>query len=154
MKMYINSIDEIDNKIVDLLLQDARMSYSDIGIQVGLSRTAVKNRVVALKNKGIINGYRAIINPQESTEMMTFIVNIETNPEHFDSAKQVLSEADEVITLIQTTGRNSHLTAICVSEDVKTMRDFVNHIYRTVDGILSINAHTVLDVIKGSIILE
>jgi DNA-binding Lrp family transcriptional regulator len=154
MKMYINSIDEIDNKIVDLLLQDARMSYSDIGIQVGLSRTAVKNRVVALENKGIINGYRAIINPQESTEMMTFIVNIETNPEHFDSAKQVLSEADEVITLIQTTGRNSHLTAICVSEDVKTMRDFVNHIYRTVDGILSINAHTVLDVIKGSIILE
>ena len=152
--MYINSIDEIDNKIVDLLLQDARMSYSDIGIQVGLSRTAVKNRVVALENKGIINGYRAIINPQESTEMMTFIVNIETNPEHFDSAKQVLSEADEVITLIQTTGRNSHLTAICVSEDVKIMRDFVNHIYRTVDGILSINAHTVLDVIKGSIILE
>lgn len=152
--MYINSIDEIDNKIVDLLLQDARMTYSDIGIQVGLSRTAVKNRVVALENKGIINGYRAIINPQESTEMMTFIVNIETNPEHFDSAKQVLSEADEVITLIQTTGRNSHLTAICVSEDVKIMRDFVNHIYRTVDGILSINAHTVLDVIKGSIILE
>lgn len=154
MKMYINSIDEIDNKIVDLLLQDARMTYSDIGIQVGLSRTAVKNRVVALENKGIINGYRAIINPQESTEMMTFIVNIETNPEHFDSAKQVISEADEVITLIQTTGRNSHLTAICVSEDVKIMRDFVNHIYRTVDGILSINAHTVLDVIKGSIILE
>lgn len=152
--MYINSIDEIDNKIVDLLLQDARMSYSDIGIQVGLSRTAVKNRVVALENKGIINGYRAIINPQESTDMMSFIVNIETNPEHFDSAKQVLSEADEVITLIQTTGRNSHLTAICVSEDVKIMRDFVNHIYRTVDGILSINAHTVLDVIKGSIILE
>ena len=152
--MYINNIDEIDNKIVDLLLQDARMTYSDIGNQVGLSRTAVKNRVVALENKGIINGYRAIINPQESTEMMTFIVNIETNPEHFDSAKQVLSEADEVITLIQTTGRNSHLTAICVSEDVKIMRDFVNHIYRTVDGILSINAHTVLDVIKGSIILE
>jgi DNA-binding Lrp family transcriptional regulator len=154
MKMYINSIDKTDNKIVGLLLQDARMSYSDIGIQVGLSRTAVKNRVVALENKGIINGYRAIINPQESTEMMTFIVNIETNPEHFDSAKQVLSETDEVITLIQTTGRNSHLTAICVSEDVKIMRDFVNHIYRTVDGILSINAHTVLDVIKGSIILE
>ena len=152
--MYLSSLDKIDNTILNLLLNDARMSYSDIGIQVGLSRTAVKNRVVALENKGIINGYRAIINPQESTEMMTFIVNIETNPEHFDSAKQALSEADEVITLIQTTGRNSHLTAICVSEDVKIMRDFVNHIYRTVDGILSINAHTVLDVIKGSIILE
>ena len=154
MKMHINGIDEIDNEIINLLLRDARMSYSDIGVQVGLSRTAVKNRIAVLEKKGIIGGYRAIINPQESPEMMTFIVNIETNPEHFDNAKQVFADAPETVTLIQTTGRNSHLTAICVSKDVKTMRDFVNHIYRTVNGILSINANSVLDVVKGSIIPE
>ena len=152
--MYINGIDEIDNEIINLLLRDAIMSYSDIGVQVGLSRTAVKNRIAVLEKKGIIGGYRAIINPQESTEMMTFIVNVEINPEHFDNAKQVFADAPETVTLIQTTGRNSHLTAICVSKDVKTMRDFVNHIYRTVNGILSINANSVLDVVKGSIIPE
>ena len=152
--MHINGIDEIDNDIINLLLKDARMSYSDIGVQVGLSRTAVKNRIAVLEKNGIIGGYRAIINPQESTEMMTFIVNVETNPEHFDNAKQVFADAPETVTLIQTTGRNSHLTAICVSKDVKTMRDFVNHIYRTVHGILSINANSVLDVVKGSIIPE
>lgn len=85
---------------------------------------------------------------------MTFIVNIETNPEHFDNAKQVFADAPETVTLIQTTGRNSHLTAICVSEDVKTMKNFVNRIYRTVSGRLSIDAHSVLDVIKGGIIPE
>lgn len=152
--MYINGIDEIDNDIINLLIKDARMSYSDIGVQVGLSRTAVKNRIAVLEKNGIIGGYRAIINPQESAEMMTFIVNVETNPEHFDNAKQVFADAPETVTLIQTTGRNSHLTAICVSKDVKTMRDFVNHIYRTVNGILSINANSVLDVVKGSIIPE
>lgn len=152
--MYINGIDEIDNEIINLLLRDARMSYSDIGVQVGLSRTAVKNRIAVLEKNGIIGGYRAVINPQESPEMMTFIVNVETNPEHFDNAKQVFADAPETVTLIQTTGRNSHLTAICVSKDVKTMRDFVNHIYRTVNGILSINANSVLDVVKGSIIPE
>lgn len=152
--MHINGIDEKDNEIINLLLKDARMSYSDIGEKIGLSRTAVKNRVAALEKSGIIGGYRAVINPQESPEMMTFIVNIETNPEFFDNAKQVFAEAPETVTLIQTTGRNCHLVAICVSEDVKTMRDFVNHIYRTVSGILSINAHSVLDVVKGSIIPE
>lgn len=152
--MHINGIDEKDNEIINLLLKDARMSYSDIGEKIGLSRTAVKNRVAALERSGIIGGYRAVINPQESPEMMTFIVNIETNPEFFDNAKQVFAEAPETVTLIQTTGRNCHLVAICVSEDVKTMRDFVNHIYRTVSGILSINAHSVLDVVKGSIIPE
>ena len=152
--MYINGIDEKSNEIIELLLKDARMSYSDIGERVGLSRTAVKNRIAALEESGIIGGYRVLVNPQESSEMMTFIVNVETNPEFFDAAKQTFAEAPQTVTLIQTTGRNSHLTAICVSKDIKTMRDFVNHIYRTVSGILSINANSVLDVVKGSIIPE
>ena len=54
--MHINGIDEKDNAIIHLLLKDARMSYSDIGAAVGLSRTAVKNRVAALEDRGIIGG--------------------------------------------------------------------------------------------------
>lgn len=151
--MRISGIDEKDNEVVNLLLKDARMSYSAIGKTVGLSRTAVKNRIEALEKNGIIGGYRAVINPHESPEMMTFVVNIETAPEHFESAKRIFANSPETVMLVQTTG-NCHLVAICVSEDIKTMRTFVNRIYRTVDGILSINAHSVLDVIKGSIIPE
>ena len=151
--MYINGIDEKDNEIINFLLKDARMSYSKIGEKVGLSRTAVKNRVAVLEKKGVIGGYRAVINPQESTEMMTFIVNIETKAEHFDEAKQLFAEKNETVTLIQTTG-NCHLVAVCVSESVKTMRDFVNMVHKTIEGITYISAHSVLDVIKGSIIPE
>ena len=152
--MHINGIDEKDNELINLLLKDARMSYSDMGEKIGLSRTAVKNRVATLEKNGIIGGYRAVINPQESPEMMTFILNIETTPEHFDNAKQVFAESPETVTLIQTTGKNSHLVAICVAENVKTMRDFINRIYGTVYGILSINVNGVLDIVKGSIIPE
>ena len=151
--MHINGIDKIDNEIINLLLEDARMSYSDIGEKVNLSRTAVKNRVAVLEKNGIIAGYRAIINPQESPEMMTFIVNIETKAEHFDKAKQLFAEREETVTLIQTTG-NCHLVAVCVSESVKTMRDFVNMVNRNIEGITYISAHSVLDVVKGSIIPE
>jgi DNA-binding Lrp family transcriptional regulator len=151
--MHINGIDETSNQIINLLLKDARMSYSDIGEKVGLSRTAVKNRIAALEESGIIGGYRAIVNPQESSEMMTFIVNIETKAEHFDNAKQLFSQAPETVTLIQTTG-NCHLVAVCVSETVKTMRDFVNMVNRKIEGITYISAHSVLDIIKGNIIPE
>ncbi len=151
--MQINGIDAIDNRIVNLLLEDGRMSYSDIADEVGLSRTAVKSRITALERSGIIKGYRAIIDPESAPEMMTFVTNIETKPEDFDECKRIFVEAKETVTIVQTTG-NCHLVAICVSPDLKTMRTFVNHIYRTVPGILSINAHSVLDVVKGSIIPE
>ena len=151
--MHINGIDEKDNEIINLLLKDARISYSDIGEKVGLSRTAVKNRIAVLEKNGIIGGYRAVINPQESPEMMTFIVNIETKAEYFDEAKQLFAEAPETVTLVQTTG-TCRLVAICVAQDVKTMKTFVNRIYRETQGITYINANSVLDVVKGSIIPE
>lgn len=151
--MQINGIDEKDNLIINLLLKDGRMSYSDIAEEVGLTRTAVKNRINNLEKTGIINGYRVIINPLESSEMMTFVVNIETTAETFETAKERFIEADETVTIVQTTG-NCHLLAICISPDIKTMRTFVNKVYKEVPGILSINAHSVLDVVKGSIIPE
>ena len=151
--MQIHGIDETDNQIVQLLLEDGRMSYSDIGEKVGLSRTAVKTRMAALERSGIIKGYKAIIDPQAAPEMMTFVMNIETKAENFEECKQIFCDAEETVTIVQTTG-NCHLVAICISPDVQTMRKFVNNIYKSVPGILSINAHSVLDVVKGSIIPE
>ncbi len=147
----ITGIDETDNRIVELLTENGRMSYSEIAVRVGLSRTAVKTRVTALESRGIIKGYRAVIAPVESDSMMAFIVNIETKAEDFEECRRIFAEAEETVTIVQTTG-NCRLVAICLSPDIKTMRGFVNRIYRTVDGILSINANAVLDVVKGSIL--
>jgi DNA-binding Lrp family transcriptional regulator len=151
--MIFHGLDNLDNTIVNLLLEDGRMSYSDIAERVGVSRTAVKNRVKHLEDSGIIKGYKAVINTENAPEMMTFVTNIETEAAHFEECKRIFAESDETVTVVQTTG-NCHLVAICLSPDVKTMRNFVNHIYKSVPGILSINAHSVLDVVKGSIIPE
>ena len=151
--MNFHGLDNLDKLIVNLLLEDGRMSYSDIAERVGVSRTAVKNRVKHLENSGIIKGYKAVINTENAPEMMTFVTNIETEAAHFEECKHIFAESEETVTVVQTTG-NCHLVAICLAPDVKTMRNFVNRIYKSVPGILSINAHSVLDVVKGSIIPE
>jgi DNA-binding Lrp family transcriptional regulator len=130
------------------------MSYSDIAEKIGLSRTAVKSRIAALERSGIIKGYKAIIDPQAAPEMMTFVMNIETRAEDFEECKRIFTESSETVTIVHTTGNNCHLVAICLAPDIKTMRNFVNKIYHKVPGILSINAHSVLEVIKGAIIPE
>ena len=95
--MVINGIDKIDNKIVDILLKDGRISYSDIAIKVGLTRTAVKNRISALEEKGIIEGYKAVINPHNAPEMMTFVVNVETSADCFEKAKEFYQAVEEQV---------------------------------------------------------
>ena len=47
--MFLDGLDDLDQKIIRCLIQNARMPYSEIGQQVGISRVAVKMRVQALE---------------------------------------------------------------------------------------------------------
>ena len=46
--MHIEGLDELDNKILETIKDNARLSYSEIGERVGVSRVCVKNRMAAL----------------------------------------------------------------------------------------------------------
>ena len=63
--MYLDGLDELDQKIIRLLIENARISYSDIGEETGISRVAVKARIQALEKRGVIEEYTTIINPQK-----------------------------------------------------------------------------------------
>src|SRR4051794_22914077 len=56
-------MDEIDQKIVALLRQNARRSFQDIGSRVALSAPAVKRRVDRLEADGVIRSYAAVVDP-------------------------------------------------------------------------------------------
>ena len=55
--MNSEGLDALDKKILDVIKENARLSYSDIGARVGISRVAVKNRMDILEKNGIIKGY-------------------------------------------------------------------------------------------------
>ena len=54
--MFIEGIDDTDEAILKVIENDARLTYSEIGQQVGISRVAVKKRMTALEERGIIEG--------------------------------------------------------------------------------------------------
>ena len=56
-------LDDLDRRIVACLLEDARLSFSQIGGQVGLSAPAVKRRVDRMRHDGVITGYAAVVDP-------------------------------------------------------------------------------------------
>ncbi len=57
------AFDELDERIVAALVEDARTSYADIGGRVGLSASAVKRRVDRLRASGAITGFTATVDP-------------------------------------------------------------------------------------------
>ena len=94
--MFLDGLDDVDQKIVSLLIQNARMSYSEIGQQIGLSRVAVKMRVQALEQKGIIEEYTTVINPQKISGAVSCYFEIETKPDMLMEVAGILEKNDTV----------------------------------------------------------
>ena len=47
--MYIEGLDELDNRIIDVVKNNARLTYSEIGEKVGVSRVSVRKRMEELE---------------------------------------------------------------------------------------------------------
>lgn len=56
-------MDRIDLAILQALEDDGRLSYADLGERVGLSKSPCWKRVQALEQAGVIQGYRAMLDP-------------------------------------------------------------------------------------------
>lgn len=67
------TLDRYDDKILKLLVQDARLSVTDIGRQVNLSRTAVSDRIRRLEAQGKITGYHAHVRHSDDTTVSAYL---------------------------------------------------------------------------------
>ena len=56
-------MDAIDRSLLRLLIDDARMTYHDLGVSVRLSANTVSDRVRRLRASGVLRGYRAELDP-------------------------------------------------------------------------------------------
>jgi DNA-binding Lrp family transcriptional regulator len=54
-------VDDIDRKILALLVEDGRRTYDDVGRRVSLSAPAVKRRVDRLRDGGALRGFTAVL---------------------------------------------------------------------------------------------
>ncbi|MEP6559556.1 MAG: winged helix-turn-helix transcriptional regulator, partial [Nakamurella sp.] len=58
-------LEELDARIAAVLAADGRCSYTDLAERVGLSVSAVHQRVRRLEKRGVIRGYSAQIDTEQ-----------------------------------------------------------------------------------------
>ena len=56
-------MDQFDDKILQELCRDGRLSHTELGRRIGLSASATLRRVQELERQGVIKGYRAVVDP-------------------------------------------------------------------------------------------
>jgi Lrp/AsnC family leucine-responsive transcriptional regulator len=67
-------LDDLDLRIVDLLLKDGRTPAAQIAEHIGLSRPAVADRLDKLERQGVIRGTTAVVDPSSLGRSITAFI--------------------------------------------------------------------------------
>lgn len=145
--MFLDGLDELDQKILQLLIHNARISYSEIGKQIGLSRVAVKMRVNALEEKGIIEEYTTIINPQKISGAVSCYFDIETLPDQLMNVAQILKQNETITQIYRVTGK-SRLHVHAVAASAQEMETLITQTMDTLPGVKECTCNMILSRIK------
>lgn len=145
--MFLDGLDILDQKILELLIENARISYSEIGERVGISRVAVKARIRALEARGVIEEYTTVINPQKISGAVSCYFEIQTSPDTLDRVVRLLSENDTITQIYRVTGRNKlHVHAIAASPE--EMESLLRERIDPLPGVLRCDCNIILSRIK------
>ena len=145
--MFLEGLDKLDQKILRLLVENARMSYSEIGERVGVSSVAVKARIQALEQRGVIEEYTTIINPQKINGAVSCYFELEFSPETFAQAASLLKENETVTQIYRVTGKNKlHVHAVAASSE--EMERLIREVIDPLPGMTECSCNMILSRIK------
>ncbi|MEP7034538.1 MAG: Lrp/AsnC family transcriptional regulator [Dermatophilaceae bacterium] len=109
-------MEELDRRIIGLLSQDGRMSFTDLGKVTGLSTSAVHQRVRKLEDKGVIQGYRAVIDHDAmGMPLLAFISVTPLDPSAPDDVPDRLRDIADIEACHSVAGEESYILKARVS---------------------------------------
>ena len=112
-------MEDIDRQIVELLAEDGRMSFTDLGKETGLSTSAVHQRVRRLEKRGVIRGYRADIDPDAlGLPIAAFVAIRAFDPSTEDKAPKKLAEIKGIESCYSVAGDEAYILKVRVASPV------------------------------------
>ena len=106
-------LDDRDRRIVAALQEDARATYADVAAKVGLSASAVHDRVRKLEGAGVIRGYRAVIDPAALGLMVTaLIAATPLDPRQPDDLPERLADFPEIEDCLSVAGEANYVLKV------------------------------------------
>ena len=139
-------MDKTDEKILELMKGNARLSYQELGDAIGMTRVAAKKRVKKLEREGVIRGYNTCIYRYQD---ITLFIDIVTAPGKFESVLKYVSTRTAYVRQIFRTTKENHIHMVAVSDSVENLKYLTRMIQKKCgEDIIEIHSHAVKEVIK------
>ncbi len=129
---------DVDRTLLAALARDGRASYTELAERVGLSVSAVHQRVRRLEQRGLITGYHAKLDAKSlGLGLTAFVAITPTNAASPDEAPSLLAHLPEIEACHSVAGVESYLLKVRTSSPdalevlLRTIRQTANVTTRT-----------------------
>jgi DNA-binding Lrp family transcriptional regulator len=126
----IRRVDDIDRRLVTLLMRDGRASYADLAKAVGLSVSAAKRRVDRLVDGDVIRRFTAVVDPEVLGWQLSAVIQLYTNGTvPFSTMRRDLGALSEVVWAYTVSGRADAILRV-VASDVPHLERVISRVRR------------------------
>lgn len=130
--------------VLALLQENARISLEDAARQLSLSTDEVAAAIDQLEKKGIIRGYKAIVNDDKlEGNSVTAVIEVKVQPEReggFDRIASRLAFHPEVTSMYLMSGQYD-LMLFVEGSDLRTVASFVSEKLSSIPGVTGTATH-------------
>ncbi|MBP2172998.1 winged helix-turn-helix transcriptional regulator [Methanococcus voltae] len=140
-------MDNKDMDILNMLMDDGRMAFTEIAKKLKTSESSVRKRVKKMEEEGVIKGYTTNINTSKLGYGVVALTGFDTNPEDFLSVAQSLCEFEEIKKVYTSTGDHMIMTEIW-AKDGKELSEILFNKLGTIKGIKKICPAIILEQLK------
>ncbi|MHB0992123.1 MAG: Lrp/AsnC family transcriptional regulator [Burkholderiales bacterium] len=114
---------DLDQKILQMLIDDGRRSFAEIARELGISRVHVRDRVQKLMVEGVIEKFTLIVNPDKIGSTVSAFFDVEVDPQGIQAVAEDIALQPEVRSLyIMSDMRSLHIHTL--TDDSKALEDF------------------------------
>jgi Lrp/AsnC family transcriptional regulator, leucine-responsive regulatory protein len=99
-------LDEINRRLLEELLADARVTIAELGRRINLSAPAVADRVQRLERAGVITGYHAEVDPKSIGFPIAAVVRVRPTTRQLQKIPELAREIPEVVDCHRITGED------------------------------------------------
>lgn len=124
-----DSLDDLDSRIVQILLRDGRTPAAQIAEEVGLSRPAVADRIEKLERTGVIRGTTVVLEPDAVGRRVTAFIAAR-GPSLSPKARaafRALMDSDEVLEVHTVAGDDCYLIKVR-TQSIGSLNEIVSRI--------------------------
>jgi DNA-binding Lrp family transcriptional regulator len=140
-------IDVIDMKIMSKLLENARMSNSDIAKDLGLSEATVRRRIKNLVEKRIIRGFSIYIDYKLIENTVKAYVHIKAQSDLIEKVIKKIGTHKRVVALYRVTGTYD-LLCVALFVGMSELQEFIDNFLK-MDGVREVETQIIMTAYKG-----